>query len=167
MILGTIDPELLRTVDDRFHAKDQAELVVHLQPVGLHAVLDPRAEPALVLVVGVDLAVEAAIPLAAEKAQDVLGSEGAHGVVEYRAIQAGQGRATGEQQVGGVLGLIDDPVHGVTGSSSRSKGLTCLAHRSRIFGQLSLAKRSAMRCALAGSSSWVNALCCCTKPSFW
>ena len=59
--------------------------------------LDPRAEPAVVLVVRVHLAVEAAIPLATEEAQDVLGGEGAHGVVEQCAVQAGQGRATGEQ----------------------------------------------------------------------
>ena len=72
---GAIDPELLRAVDDRFHPQDQAELVVHLQPVALHAVLDASAEPALVFVVGVDFAVEAAIPLAAEKAEDVLGGE--------------------------------------------------------------------------------------------
>src|SRR5438309_2062364 len=84
------------------------------------------AEPALVLVVGMDLAAEAAIPLAAEKAQDVLGSEGVHGVVEHRAIQVGQGRASGEQQVGGVLGLIDDPVHRVAGELFAEQGIDLL-----------------------------------------
>ena len=90
-----------------------AELVVHLQPVGLHAVLDPGAEPAVVFVVGVHFAIEAAIPLAAEKAEDVLGGKGPHRIIQERAVQAGQRRATLEQQVGGVLGLIDDPMHGV------------------------------------------------------
>ena len=37
MILRAINSELLRAVDDRFHPKDQAELVVHLQLIGLHA----------------------------------------------------------------------------------------------------------------------------------
>jgi len=118
-----IDPKFLRAVDDRFHARDQAELIVHLQPVALHAVLDARAEPAVVFVVGVHLAVEAAVPLAAEKAEDVLGGEGAYGVIERCAVQAGQGRATLEPQVGGVLGLIDDPMRGVAVESFAEQGI--------------------------------------------
>ena len=81
------------------------------------------AEPALVFVVGVDLAVEAAVPLAAEKTEDVLGGKRAHRVIEQCAVQAGQGRATLEQQVGGVLGLIDDPMHGVAGEQFAEQGI--------------------------------------------
>ena len=93
---------------------------------------------------GVHFAIEAAIPLAAQEAEDVLGGEVDRGVIQQPRIQTGQRLATGEQQVGGVLGLIDDPViRSSRGTSSRSKGLTCRAQRSRIFGQLSLAKRSA------------------------
>jgi len=60
-------------------------------------------------------AVEAAIPLAAEEAQDVLGGKRPHGIIQESAVQASQRRTTGEQQVGGEFGLIDDPVHGVAG----------------------------------------------------
>ena len=110
-----VDPELLGRVDDRFHTQNQAELVVHLQPVGLHAVLDTGTEPAIAFIVGVDFTIKPAIPFAAEKAEDVLGGERQHRIIKERAVQAGERRATSEQQVRGVLSLIDDPMHGVTG----------------------------------------------------
>ena len=46
-----------------------------------------------------------------------------HRIIQQCAVQAGQGRATLEQQVGGVLGLIDDPMHGVAGEQFAEQGI--------------------------------------------
>jgi hypothetical protein len=65
--------ELARVVDDRLDPQDLAELVVHLQPVVLDPVLDPRPGPTVLLAVGQHLAVEAWVQAAAQERQDVLG----------------------------------------------------------------------------------------------
>jgi hypothetical protein len=78
-------------------------------------VFDTGSEPAIVFIVGMHFALEAAIPLAAKKAQNIFGGKRAHRMIQKRAVQVGQRHPTGEQQVGGELGLIDDPMHGAAG----------------------------------------------------
>ena len=41
--LRAVAPELLGEANDRFHTENQAELVIHLQPVGFHAAIDAGA----------------------------------------------------------------------------------------------------------------------------
>ena len=45
-----------------------------------------------------------------KKRQDVLGREVDRGVVQQPRIETSQRLAAGEDQVGGVLGLVDDPI---------------------------------------------------------
>src|SRR5271167_2159623 len=97
MVARAIGRELLGAVDNGFNSKDHTELVVHLEPIGLHAVLDTGSEPAILLVVGVHFAIKAAIPLAAEKAQNILWGKRAHRMIQKRTVQMGQRRATREQ----------------------------------------------------------------------
>lgn len=113
MEAGATDEELLGAVDDGFHPQDEAELVVHFQPVARHAMLDARADYAVGFNVGLNVAVEAAIPFAAEKAQDVFGSEGHGRKLNELLIEARQGGGALENEVGGELRLIDDPADAV------------------------------------------------------
>jgi hypothetical protein len=66
------DFELIGVIDDGLDPQDTAVLVVHLDPVALHPVLDAGAGPAP-LPVGEDVAREAAVELAAEEGEPVLG----------------------------------------------------------------------------------------------
>jgi hypothetical protein len=100
------DLELARVIDNRLDAQDLAELIVHLQPV----VLDPCPGPAVFLAVGQHLAIEAGVQAAAQEGQDVLGGEVQRGVVEQVRVEVRQGRTVLEEDVGAVLGLVDDPV---------------------------------------------------------
>jgi hypothetical protein len=52
------DFELPRLVDDRLDAQDQAEFVVHLQPIVFHPVFDPSTGQTVGLAVGQDFAIE-------------------------------------------------------------------------------------------------------------
>src|SRR5438270_12606381 len=56
------DPELPRIVDHRLDPQHQTELVVHLQPVVLHPVFDPRPGPAILLAMSEHLTVEPRMP---------------------------------------------------------------------------------------------------------
>ena len=74
---------------------------------------------------GLHVAGKAAIPLAAEKAQDVLGGKGQRRKLQELLIEPAERGRTGEQQVGGELRLIDDPVNrGSGGAPGASSGLT-------------------------------------------
>ena len=102
--------ELPRLIDDRFDAQNLAELVVHLQPVVFHPVLDPSTWKTVLLAVGQDFAVEARVQTAAQEGEDVLGGEAQQGMLEQSRIEFGQLGSTLEQDIGAVLGLVDDPV---------------------------------------------------------
>jgi hypothetical protein len=123
-------------VDNRIHPQDQAEFVVHLQPVSLHAVLDAGSEPAVLFAV-CGFRRRSGDPIAAEEAESVLGGKCAHRVIQERTLQTGQRGETGEQQVGGELSLIDDPVHGVAPKQFVKQGIDLRAQRLRVFAQLS------------------------------
>jgi hypothetical protein len=60
------DAELVRVVDHRLDPEDPAELVLHLQPVVFHPMLDPGSRQPLLLAVGGHLAEELRRKLAAE-----------------------------------------------------------------------------------------------------
>lgn len=106
----TANPKFTRLVDHRLDAQNQAELVVHFQPVVLDAMLDPGPGPAIAFAVGEHFAVEVVVQAASEKGQDVLGGEVHRGVIEKTVVEFRQFGAAGEQDVGAVFGLLDDPV---------------------------------------------------------
>src|SRR5437763_12019823 len=85
-LAATADLELARLVDDRLDAQHLAELVVHLQPVVLHPMFDPRPGPAVLLAVGQYLAVEARVQAAAQEGKDVLGGEVQAGMSEQLGV---------------------------------------------------------------------------------
>src|SRR5436309_10220028 len=103
------DAELAGLVNHGLHAEDQAELVVHFQPVVFHPVLDAGAGPALLLAGGQDFAVEAGMKPATEEGEDVGGGEAQQRVLEQARVEGGQVVPAAEQEVGAVFGLVDDP----------------------------------------------------------
>lgn len=104
------DMELAWLVDDGFDAQDHAELVVHFEPVALHAVLDAGAGAALFAAEGKNLAIELRIETSAEEAQDVVRGEVRQGMVDHLWVERLQVRATAEEHIAAELGLVDDPV---------------------------------------------------------
>ena len=114
VVARPVDEEFLRAVDDGFHPQDHAELVVHFQPIARHAMLEACAEQTIGLDFRLHVAVKAAIPLAAEEPQDVLGGERHGRKLEELLVEPGQGGRILEEQVGGELGLIDHPANPVT-----------------------------------------------------
>jgi hypothetical protein len=94
--------ELVRVVDDRFHPQDAPVLVVHLDPVLLHPVLDARPGPSPLPLVE-DLAREAAVELAAEERQDIFGAQAPRGVPKQPGVEVAGGGPVLEEDVGGVL----------------------------------------------------------------
>lgn len=116
------DFELPGVVDDGLDAEDQSAFVVHLDPVVSHAVFDSRAGDAIFSAFGEHLAVVMGIESSAEKAQDVGGLEVKHGVIEQAWVNLGQLGAGVEQEIGSVLGLIDDPVVLEVGQSIFEQG---------------------------------------------
>src|SRR6185369_11607594 len=110
MITGAPDGEVFGTVDDGFDAQDEAELVVHFEPVAFDAMLDACAEVSVGLGFGLEFAVETAIVLASEEAVDVFRSERQGGELQKFLIKPAQGGAAAKEQVGGELSLIDVPV---------------------------------------------------------
>jgi hypothetical protein len=71
--------------------------------------LDSSAGPAP-LPFGEEVAREAAAELAAEEGEHVLGMQAERGVAEQARVEVAQGAAAREQDVGGVLRLVDRPV---------------------------------------------------------
>jgi len=106
---ATPDFELVRMIDDCLDTQDHAMLVVHLDPVLFHPVSDPGAGPALPHVVD-QLAGEVAVQLTSEESHDVLCAEAVKSVLQQVLIQRLQAGRVAEHDVGGVLGLVDDPV---------------------------------------------------------
>src|SRR4029434_11337840 len=74
-----------------------------------HPMLDSSAGPAP-LPVGEEVAREAAAELAAEEGEHVLGMQAERGVAEQARVEVAEGAAAREQDVGGVLRLVDRPV---------------------------------------------------------
>ena len=72
--------------------------------------LDPGAGPAIFLTTGEHLPVKPGMQPSAQESQDVLGREVHRGVIEQPRVETSQRLTTGEDQVGGVLGLVDDPI---------------------------------------------------------
>ena len=72
--------------------------------------LDPGTGPAIFLAIGEHLAVKAGMKPSAQERQDVLGREVHRGVVQQPRVETGQRLTAGEDQVGGVFRLVDDPV---------------------------------------------------------
>jgi hypothetical protein len=114
METGAMDVEFLGAVYDGFHPQDEAEFVVHFQPVARHAMLDARAEDAVGFDLGLNVAVEAAIPFTAEKAQDVLGGKRHGGELNELLIEPCEGGGAFEDEIGGELGLIDNPADAIS-----------------------------------------------------
>src|SRR4029077_14928808 len=106
------DVELTRLVDDGLDAQDHAELVVHFQPVALHAVLDARAGPALFAAEGEDLAIELRTETPAEETQDVVGGEVQQSMLDHARVESLQIGAASGAHLTAELGLIHDPIVG-------------------------------------------------------
>ena len=127
--------------------------------------LDACAEQTVGFDFGLHVAVEAAIPLAAEEPQDVLGGEGHGRKLQELLIQPGQGGRTREQEVGGELGLIDDPADPVAGEFLAQERIDQVAIAAEDLGPI-----EAWRNGRPGVGPWrdrrvaVKALCFCTKP---
>ena len=85
--------------------------------------LDARPQDTVGFHLGLHLAVEAAIPLAAEKAQDVPGRESQSREPQESLVQAGQRRRTLKRQIRGELGLVDHPPHVVDGEFLAQQGI--------------------------------------------
>ncbi len=104
------DSELARLVDHRFHAQDQTEFVVHLQPVFFHPVFDPRPRRALLLATREHFALEVAVLFPAQKRQDVFGRKTHRGMIQEPRVKFAEFASAGEENVRGVLRLIEDPI---------------------------------------------------------
>ena len=83
------DAEFARLIDDRLDTENQTELVIHLEPVVLHALLDPGPGSAIFRARGQDFAVEVAMQTAAQKREDVLGGEMQQRMIEQPWEQFG------------------------------------------------------------------------------
>ena len=70
---------------------------------------DSRTGMAPLLAIRQDFPIEPGMGPSPQEGQDVVRREVDRGVIEQPRIEAGQRLAAGEDQVGGVLGLIDDP----------------------------------------------------------
>ena len=123
MVTGAKDGEVFGAVDDGFDAEDESELVVHFEPVAFDAMLDARAEEAVGFGFGLEFAVETTIVLTSEEAIDVLGSERQGGELQEFLIEPAQGGAAVKEQVGGELGLIDEPVGLLAGELLTQEGV--------------------------------------------
>src|ERR1700677_4182314 len=99
MKAATEHGEFLGAVDYGFHPENQAELVVHLQPVARHTVLDACAEQTVGFDFRLHVAVEATIPLAAEEPQDVLGGERHGRKLQELFVEFGQTCRTLEEEL--------------------------------------------------------------------
>jgi len=106
---ASADLEFTGSVDGRLDAQNASVLVVHLDGVLFHAVSDAHPGPTG-LVVRSDVTGELGVELSAKEGHDVFGAEVRGGVLEQRIIETGQGGGVFEQNVGGVLGLLSDPV---------------------------------------------------------
>lgn len=104
-----IDLELSGIIDNGFDAEHEARFVIHLDPVLLHTVFDASSGPAFLEIVE-DFSLEAGGKLSTEEGEDILGTEGEGGVTEELLVEILQGRAILEEDVGGIFGLVDDPV---------------------------------------------------------
>ena len=104
------DFELSGLIDGGLHTHEQAQFIVHLQPVPFHEVLDACPRFAHRLVVRLHFAIEPFVPLAPQITEDFLGAEGQQGERQQTPKQPGERVLAGKAHVGGVLGLIDDPV---------------------------------------------------------
>ena len=90
--------------------KDQSQFVVHLQPVVSQVVLDAGTRVTHRLVVGLHFAVESLVPSTSQIVEHLLGAEGQDGELQETLEQTGQGILADEQDIGGELGLVDDPI---------------------------------------------------------
>jgi hypothetical protein len=103
------DLEVVRPGDGGLDAQNAAGLVVHLDGIAAHPVLDADALGP-VLEAGDDLPGEVAVDLAAEEAHDVGALEVLDRVAHERRIDPGQRARILEEDVRGPLGLIPGPV---------------------------------------------------------
>src|ERR1700685_1900983 len=97
-------------IDDGFHAQHQTQLVVHLQPVLAHVMFDACSGLTYRLVMGLHFAIVSFMPLPPEIAKDSLGTESEQGELQQSHEQYPQNALVDEADIGGILGLIDDPV---------------------------------------------------------
>ena len=72
--------------------------------------LDPGAGPAIFLTTGEHLPVKPGMKPSAQESQDILGREVDRGVVQQPRVNTSQRIAAGEDQISGVLSLVDDPI---------------------------------------------------------
>jgi hypothetical protein len=97
-------------IDDCLDAQHPAQLVVHLEGVSLDEVLDASARLTDVLVVGLRFAVEAIVQRASQVAEKFPGREGKDSEGQESGEQLRQNLPTEEDDIRGILGLIDDPI---------------------------------------------------------
>ena len=117
------DSKLSGIVNHGLNPQDQAEFVVHIQPVVLHAVFDPGTGPAIFLTLSEYFPLESRMKPSAQERQDVLSRKLHRAVVQQPRVETSQHLTTGEDHIGGELGLGRRPnnncSHGATTVSSK------------------------------------------------
>jgi len=151
------DPKFFRVVDHSLHPQDPPSLLVHLDPVPLHAVLDaPPGQAAvepMVELIRHRLAFELAVPLAPQEAEDVPGREIQRAVLQQAGEELRQVLAALEHEIRRILGLGGHPVVRHRGQHVREKGFTRRAYPSSRATHGKLTNRSVKRWARGKSST--------------
>ena len=104
------DLEFSGLIDDGLDAQNLSQLVVHLEPVVLHVVLDAGPRLALRAITGLHFAVETFVIFTPQVGEHLFGREGQQGEGQQPGEQTGQGMLADKTKIGGELGLIADPV---------------------------------------------------------
>jgi len=105
----TSHQEIIGTIDYCFDTQYAAQFVVHFNPVLFHPVFDASARQTLE-VGGFQPPFEVAVKFATKEMHDILGAETDGGMPLQIYIQPLQGGNVGESDIGGIFGLVYNPV---------------------------------------------------------
>ena len=98
-------------VDGRLDSQNETVFVVHLERDGSHGMFDPRAFDARVKPV-TELVLVIAVELAPKEGGHVLCLDGVNGGAREPLVDSPEVRLAPEDDVGGILGLVDAPMIG-------------------------------------------------------
>lgn len=143
------DEKAVRIVDDRFDAEDQAELVVHFDPVSADPMFDAHTFDTGFEVFE-DVGFEVAGEFLAEEAQDILSAEAKQGVFNEFSVEGAEGLAAVEEYVGGEFGLIDSPIVSLTLEEGIEQRVDLLGEGSKEQGPILMGKCISQSLSLGG-----------------
>lgn len=118
--------ELVRIIYDRFDTENASGLIIHLDPVLSHAVLDPHPPAANATLVE-NLPREEPVELATEESKDILGGEAQRAVPHQFRVQAVEGGVVFEDNVRSQFALIGNPVVVKSSKDAFEKGVDALS----------------------------------------